>query len=90
MDQYERQMREELAILEALMLAIDRREEVFLMIEDSEHVNEAIRRVAHLLGVGMVASRAVLDVQARRFTRDQREKSAFRAAEIRSMLGEGD
>lgn len=82
-------MREELAILEALMLAIDRREEVFQMIEDSEHVNEAIRRVARLLGVGMVASRAVLDVQARRFTRDQREKSAFRAAEIRSMLGEG-
>ncbi|MGP0223297.1 MULTISPECIES: DNA gyrase subunit A [unclassified Paenarthrobacter] len=90
MDQFERQTREELVILEALMQAIDRRDEVFQTIEDSEDVNEATRRVAQLLGVETVASRAVLDVQARRFTRDQRQRSAFRAAELRSILGEGD
>ena len=71
MDQDERH-REELMILEALVQAMDRRDELFQVIEDSEDVDEAIRRVGHLLGVGTVGSRAVLDLQARRFTRVQR------------------
>jgi len=71
MDQDERH-REELMILEALVQAMDRRDELFQVIEDSEDVDEAIRRVGQLLGVGTVGSRAVLDLQARRFTRVQR------------------
>ncbi|MDP9999048.1 DNA gyrase subunit A [Pseudarthrobacter sulfonivorans] len=88
MDQDERH-REELMILEALMQAMDRRDEVFQVIEDSEDVDEAIRRVGQLLGVGALGSRAVLDLQARRFTRDQRQRSASRAEELRSMLPDG-
>jgi DNA gyrase/topoisomerase IV subunit A len=88
MDQDERH-REELMILEALVQAMDRRDEVFQVIEDSEDVDEAIRRVGQLLGVGTMGSRAVLDLQARRFTRGQRQASAFRAEELRSMLPDG-
>lgn len=74
---------------EALVNAIDRREEVFQMIEDSEDVDEAIRRVGQLLGVGELGSRAVLDLQARRFTRDQRQAIASYAEELRSRLPDG-
>ena len=42
-------------ILEALVQAMDRRDEVFQVIEDSEDLDEAIRRVGQLLGVGEVA-----------------------------------
>lgn len=51
-------------ILDALVQAMDRRDEVFQMIEDSEDGDEAIRRVGQLLGVGELGSRAVLDLQA--------------------------
>ena len=45
MDQHERQMREQqLMIVEALVQAMDRRDEVFQVIDDSEDVDEAIRR----------------------------------------------
>ncbi|MDP9999046.1 DNA gyrase subunit A [Pseudarthrobacter sulfonivorans] len=89
MDQDEEQTKQELMILEALVQAMDRRDEVFQVIEDSEDVDEAIRRVGQLLGVGALGSRAVLDLQARRFTRDQRQRSASRAEELRSRLPDG-
>ncbi|SFT39712.1 hypothetical protein SAMN04487915_101199 [Arthrobacter sp. ov118] len=76
-------------ILEALVQAMDRRDEVFQVIDDSEDVDEAIRRVGQLLGVGELASRFVLDLQVRRFTRDQRQAIASRAEELRSRLPDG-
>jgi DNA gyrase/topoisomerase IV subunit A len=89
MDEDERHTRDELAILEALVRAMDRRDEVFQVIDDSENVDEAIRRVGQLLDVGAVSSRAVVDLQVRRFTRDQRRAIASRAGELRSMLPDG-
>ena len=86
MDEDERQTRQELMILDALVQAMDRRDEVFQMIEDSGDSDEAMRRVGQLLGVGELGSRAVLDLQARRFTRDQRQALASRAEELRSKL----
>lgn len=68
---------------------MDRRDEVFQMIEDSEDGDEAIRRVGQVLGVGELGSRAVLDLQARRFSRDQRQALASRAEELRSKLLDG-
>lgn len=76
-------------VADALVQAIDRRDEVFQMIEDSEDVDEAIRRVGQLLAVGALGSRAVLDQQARRFTRDQRQAIASHAEELRSKLPDG-
>ncbi len=76
-------------IVEALEQAVDRRDEVFQVIEDSEDADEAIRSVGQLLGVGVHGSRAVLDMQARRFTRDQRQAIVSRAEELRSRLPDG-
>ena len=76
-------------ILEALVQGMNRRDEVFQVIEDSEDVDEAIRRVGQLLGVGELGGRAVLDLQARRFTRAQRRAIASRAEELRSKLLDG-
>ncbi|PNH81497.1 DNA gyrase subunit A [Arthrobacter sp. AFG20] len=89
MDEDERQIRQELMIVDALVQAMDRRDEVFQMIEDSEDRDEAMRRVGQLLGVGELGSRAVLDLQARRFTRDQRQAIASRAEELRTKLPDG-
>jgi hypothetical protein len=49
MDEDERQTRDELMILDALVQAMDRRDEVFQIIEESEDVDEARRRVGQLL-----------------------------------------
>ncbi|AXJ09987.1 DNA gyrase subunit A [Arthrobacter sp. PM3] len=89
MDEDERHIRDELMMLDALLRAMDRRDAVFQMIEDSEDEDEARRRVGQLLGVGDLGSRVVLDMQVRRLTRDQRQRLASRAAELRSMLPEG-
>jgi DNA gyrase/topoisomerase IV subunit A len=86
MDEDERRIRDELMILDALLRAMDRRDEVFQVIEDSEDEDEARRRVGQLLGVDELGSRVVLDMQVRRLTRDQRQRLASRAAELRSQL----
>lgn len=86
MDEDERHTRDELIIVDALVRAMDRRYEVFQAIEDSEDADEARARVRQLLGVGELGSRAVLDLQARRFTRSQRHILASRAEELRSKL----
>ena len=86
MDEDERHARDELATLESLLQAMDRRDEVFRVVDDSETVDEAIRRVGQLLGIGAVSSRAVIDLQVRRFTGGQRRAMASRAGELRSML----
>jgi DNA gyrase/topoisomerase IV subunit A len=89
MDDEERHARQELMILDALLQAMDRRDEVLQIIEDSEDFDEARRRVGQLLGVGEIGSRAVLDMQFRRLTRDQRRALATRAEELRSTLPVG-
>lgn len=76
MDEDERRTREQLVLHEALVKAMDRRGEVFQVIEDSENLDEAIQRVGQLLDLGELGSRVVLDMQARRFTRDQRQAIA--------------
>jgi len=89
MSEFERHARDELVILEALLRAMDRRDEVFREIDASRNVDEAIRRVSQLLDVGAVGGRSVLDLQVRRFTQDQRHALATRAEELRSSLPDG-
>ena len=89
MDEDERHARDELMILEALEQAKDRRDEVFQVIDDSEDADEAILREGQLLGEGAHCSRADLDMQARRFTQDQRRAIVSRAEELRSRLPDG-
>ncbi|MGO4191453.1 DNA gyrase subunit A [Arthrobacter sp. YAF17] len=89
MDEDERRTRDELMVFEAMEQAMGRRDEVFQVIDDSEDADEAIRRVGQLLGVGELGSRVVLDLQVRRFTRDQRQAIASHAEELRSKLPDG-
>jgi DNA gyrase/topoisomerase IV subunit A len=89
MDEEERRTREELMVLDALERAMDRRDEVFQVIDDSGDADEARRRLGQLLGVDELGSRVILDMQVRRFTRDQRQNLASRAEELRSKLPEG-
>lgn len=88
MSDHDQEMREELAILAALVTAIDRRDEVFQVVDDAANSEEAIRRIGELLDVGSLASRFVLDMQLRRFTRDQRQALAKRMDELISALSD--
>ena len=86
MNEDDQHRRDELTILDALLRAMDQRDEVFQLIEDSQTEDEARHGLGQLLGVGELGSRAVLDLQVRRPTRDQRQRLASRAAELRSQL----
>lgn len=89
MDEDERRTRDQLMVVDAIVRAIDRRGEVFQVIEDSEDEDEATRRVGQLLGVDESGSRVVLALQLRRLTRGQRQAIASEAEELRSRLPDG-
>ncbi|NKG20175.1 DNA gyrase subunit A [Paeniglutamicibacter terrestris] len=78
--------RDELQLLEAMMQAIDRREEVFAAIETSETQDEARAAVAKLLGVEEILARAVLDMQARRWAQGERRTITDQLAMLRAKL----
>lgn len=89
MDEDERQLRQQLMLHEALVQAIDRRDEFFQVIQESKDTDDAIRRVGQLLGLSELGSRAVLDLQAKAFTQDRRQSLATFAEELRSRLPNG-
>jgi len=84
-----RHVEDTLRLVDALVKAVDRREEVFYVVEDSEDQDEAIRRLMELLELDEMSCRAVLDTQLRRFTHEQRRLIAAHAEEIRSSLSSG-
>ncbi|MFL4472981.1 DNA gyrase subunit A [Paeniglutamicibacter sp. MACA_103] len=78
--------RAELQILEAIVQAIDRRAELFTAIEATQTHDEAIAAAAKLLGVGEIQARAVLDMQARRWTQGELRKITDHIAVLRAEL----
>jgi DNA gyrase/topoisomerase IV subunit A len=78
-----------LRFLDGLVKAMDRRRDVFQVVEDSEDQNEAIRRLMERLDMDEMSCRVILDTQVRRFTREQRRAIAAQAEEIRSSLSSG-
>ncbi|MFE4229489.1 DNA gyrase subunit A [Arthrobacter sp. NPDC056886] len=78
-----------LRLLDGLVKALDRREEVFQVVEDSEDQDEAIRRLVELLELDEFSCRAILDMQVSRFTREKRRTTAAQAEEVRSRLSSG-
>jgi DNA gyrase/topoisomerase IV subunit A len=78
-----------LGLLDGLVKAVDRREDVFQVVEDSEDVDEAIRRLEELLELDETSCRVILDTQLRRFTREQRRAIAAQVDEVRSRLSSG-
>lgn len=77
---------EVLKILEALVQAIDRREEVFTAIESAETAEEASRVLETILNVEESPARAVLDMQARRWTQGERRKIVDHIKVLRTEL----
>lgn len=84
-----RRAEDTLRIVDALVKATDRREEVFDVVEDSEDQGEAIHRLMELLELDEMWSRAILDMQVKGFTRERRRLIAAHAEEIRSSLSSG-
>ena len=90
MDAEQRRRAEDtLRIMGALVKATDRREEVFHVVEDSEDPDEAIRRLMELLELDELSCLVILDMQVRRFTREQRRALAAQAEAIRTSLSSG-
>lgn len=80
------QLLRQVHILEALAQAIDRRGEVFAAIETSQTHQEALAAVGQVLGVAEIQSRAILDMQARRWTQGEARKITAQIAAGRSEL----
>lgn len=84
-----RRAEDTLRVVDALVKAADRRQEVFHVVEDSEDVDEAIRRLMELMELDEPSCRVILDMQVRGFTRERRRLIAAHAEEIRSSLSSG-
>jgi DNA gyrase/topoisomerase IV subunit A len=73
-----------LELLEALLAALDRREEVSDVVSASKDPDEAVERIQELLRVSPVAAVEILNMQWRRFTRADRQEIQSRIEELRS------
>jgi DNA gyrase/topoisomerase IV subunit A len=78
---------EQLAVMELVEVAMARRDEVFEIVETSEDADEAQARIRDLFVVNdPYVSRAVLDIQVSRWTRDNRKRITDRVEELRRLL----
>jgi DNA gyrase/topoisomerase IV subunit A len=78
---------DQLEILELVEAAMDRRDEVFEIIDSSEETDEAQERIRELFAVrNDYMSRAVMDIQVSRWTRDSRKRLAVQADELRRLF----
>lgn len=81
-------LRETLMILEVIIQAIDRREEVFQVIEKTESYEETLAALKELLGVGDLRAHVVLDMQVRRFTVSERRKVEEQIAQLKQEIND--
>jgi DNA gyrase/topoisomerase IV subunit A len=79
----ERARLQRLEILEALLSAIDRRDEAFEAVVSSADPLDAAARLRVLLGVSDVAASEILNMQWRRFTQTERTALRDRRDEMR-------
>lgn len=73
-------------MLEVMLQAINRREEVFRAIESSRTDDEARKAVAELPRVGDIRARLVLDMQARRWTLENRNVLSGQIQQLQAEL----
>lgn len=73
-DQHVRSLRQRLEIYDALVAAADRRREVFEVVEAAPNGEVAIAHLVELLTVAELGARAVMDMQLRRLTVDERSR----------------
>jgi DNA gyrase subunit A len=75
-----------LHILNALVSAIDQRDEVHLAICSSPSAEHAVPRLMTLLGISEVGAVAILDLQWRRLAELERDRIIAERDEIRATL----
>lgn len=80
-------IRSELMILEALVVAMDRREELFAVLEESENDQQAHLVLGERLGLDEVQIQAILDIQIRRFTPTNQRMIQEHIAVLNQELG---
>lgn len=80
------QERQSLAIYETLVVAMERRREVFDLIEGSSDPDDAIAGLQRLLQVSEVHARAILDQQLRRFTVRDRVRLVEERERLRKLV----
>jgi DNA gyrase subunit A len=76
-----------LRILEALALAIERRDEVLRTVFDAEDPDDARRQIVSRFELDDVSAGAVLDLQLLRFTASMRRRVLDERAALRRDLG---
>lgn len=75
-----------LVILDALVIAIDRRHELLRLLDDSADAQEARQRLMAAMDLDEVQATAVLDIQMRRLARRERELITAERDELIAQL----
>ena len=78
----------QIKIYEALVAALDRRQEVFDVLASAEDPDDARSRVQELLEVDEEAAQSVMDMQLRRLPASERERIVTALSERRATLQE--
>ena len=80
----QRQTRLRLSVLDAYLLAAERREEVMDAVAEASDPDEARRSVAQLLGITEAAASSVLDLRVRRFSQSEVAQHRNEAEDLRN------
>lgn len=84
----EANLRTQIKIYEALVAALDRRQEVFDVLASAEDPDRARSRLQELLEVDEEAAQSVMDMQLRRLPASERERIVAALGERRATLQE--
>lgn len=86
--QEEAALTDRIAILEAICVALDRRREVFALLEAAIDPNAAVESLQEELGLDSLGAHVVLDLQWQRLTVSSRERTSAELAEANVDLRE--
>lgn len=76
-----------LAILEAIVIALDQRDEMLAIVSSATNVTQAKIQLATTFDLSEVQVIAVLDLQVRRFTQEDRHRIVAERDVIRAEVG---
>lgn len=75
-----------LGLLDGLVLALTRRDDVVGVVSEAENDEDALRAVCLLLDIGPEPARAVLDLQVHRMTREHTRKIVHERDTLRARV----